>query len=229
LKDPLPVYRRDTDGKLIRVPNDIRDPKRRYHRITSPTETYDLEFTDDEEKQRDAEEAKWEVERPQREKESARQREESEKFKNSLIYEDRIVAFLDILGWRSKIKQSVNDPELTKQLGVTLDILEKHAHFVDNTKNMGFPGDPQVTHFSDSIVLSVLKNDATCRQLIIYIQSITRTLLSLGMLVRGGISSGKLVHKGSNVYGPSLNDAYDLEHKEAKSPRIILDRTLAKD
>ena len=49
------------------------------------------------------------------------------------------------------------------------------------------------------------------------------------MLVRGGISSGKLVHKGSNVYGPALIDAYELECEKAKFPRIILDSTLAED
>lgn len=52
-------------------------------------------------------------------------------------------------------------------------------------------------------------------------------LLQLGMLVRGGISRGGLVHSRRVLFGPGLISAYDLETTEAKSPRIILSHECA--
>ena len=58
----------------------------------------------------------------QREAIRNRQEEEAKKFRESLIYENRIVAFIDVLGWYNAITKSDNDPELTKDLGVALSL-----------------------------------------------------------------------------------------------------------
>jgi hypothetical protein len=44
---------------------------------------YDLEFTDEQEKQRNEEEARWEAEKPQREEEKRRQEEVAKKYHES--------------------------------------------------------------------------------------------------------------------------------------------------
>ncbi|MCC5014638.1 hypothetical protein [Legionella sp. 31fI33] len=48
-------------------------------------------------------------------------------------------------------------------------------------------------------------------------------LLESGFLVRGGISLGLLHHTDQIIFGPALVRAHDLEHNEAKFPRILID------
>jgi hypothetical protein len=47
-------------------------------------------------------------------------------------------------------------------------------------------------------------------------------LLLRGILFRGGLVVGDVYHKDNIVFGPGMNEAYELESKYAKSPRIIL-------
>ena len=56
----LPVFQ-VVDGRLVRKPNDERDPNRRYSNVAGPDGNYLKEFTDAEERQRDEEEAKTEA------------------------------------------------------------------------------------------------------------------------------------------------------------------------
>jgi len=47
-------------------------------------------------------------------------------------------------------------------------------------------------------------------------------LLEMGVLVRGGISSGRTVHADDVLYGEGMLDAYMLEAKAAVYPRVVL-------
>ena len=53
---------------------------------------------------------------------------------------------------------------------------------------------------------------------------LTLRLLSIGVLVRGGITKGKLHHTDKAVFGPAFLVAYALESEVAVVPRILLDR-----
>lgn len=44
------------------------------------------------------------------------------------------------------------------------------------------------------------------------------------MLIRGGITIGKIIHNEEMVFGPGINRAYELESKYAIYPRIIFDQ-----
>lgn len=228
-KDNRPVYRR-IDGKLVRIPGDKRDPKRRYRGVADKDGGYHVEFTDEEERERDEEEARWEAERPQREAESRRQQEEAERFRESLVYENRLVAFLDILGWGKAINRSIADPKVTQQLGITLQGLLTHVDFIEKMRDMNRPqpteGDPQITHFSDNVVLSVTADQSGLSMFEFHLRAIVIGIMHSGYLVRGGVAAGKLIHRNNLVYGPALLRAYELEQK-AKMPRILLDDPLA--
>ena len=97
-KPDQPVFKK-IDGQLVPIPGNQRDPNRRYGAVSSRDGSYLVEFTDKEEIERDEEERRWEAEKPQREAIRNRQEEEAKKFRESLIYENRIVAFIDVLGW----------------------------------------------------------------------------------------------------------------------------------
>ena len=226
-----PVFR-IVDGKLVRIPGDARNPSKRYRAVSAADGTYDVEFTEAEERQRDEEEAAWKAAAPQREAERRRQAEEAGKLRASLRYEPRITAFLDVLGWSDAIKRSATDSKLAQDLGMALNASMGAARLVEwmgkHGGSEGWPGDPQITHFSDSVLLSVQANQMAEETLTFHLSGILHALLRLGYLVRGGIAEGALIHKGAIAYGPALVAAYDLERHSSIYPRVVLDESLAK-
>ncbi len=51
-------------------------------------------------------------------------------------------------------------------------------------------------------------------------------LVLFGMLCRGAVSKGKLIHTEKMLYGPAVIDAYRLESNTALYPRVILDESI---
>jgi hypothetical protein len=227
----LPVFRR-VGANLQRIPNDVRDPVRRYSQ-TSNVETgeqYVVEFTDEEERQADEDARRWAEEQPKREAEEKRQQEEFEEFKAALVYQKRIVAFLDVLGWADAAERSRFDPELAKSLGVALTILKAQGEMAAFMRQGGDAADPQVSQFSDAIAISFVDDPDNGWWAKSHLQRslnwIAGRLLDAGLLVRGGVVSDLLIHRDGMVYGPALKRAYDLEHA-TREPRIVLDDELA--
>lgn len=228
---PYPVYKK-INGELVKI--DKRDSNRDYACVSGEIDgvrtVYDLELTDEEQKKKDEDEAKFAAEKPKRDAEAKIQAEiqkkKNEEFKNSLKYEHRFVAFIDILGWRSAVEKSTKDEEFAKSLGIALTVFTGMKEQNDVTDGW-FEWDPKVTHFSDSIVISVKNHDHAIDHLLSSLGWATAVFLERGLFLRGGISFGPLTHKNSILYGPALNRAYCLESKEATWPRIILDDSIA--
>ena len=146
---------------------------------------------------------------------------------HGLQYQDRIVAFLDILGWRAAVSRSAHDPEYARSLGVALAELRSHAELAEMSAAQGLPMDLQFSQFSDSIVISVAVNELgrTEGDILWPLRRVVERLVSNGLLFRGGVSRGQMAHHGSVAYGPALTAAYDLE-QTAEFPRIVLDQAL---
>jgi hypothetical protein len=85
----------------------------------------------------------------------------------------------------------------------------------------------EVTQFSDSIVISF---PATSESGVFYalldIMWVQASLVFHGILCRGGIARGKLIHTPKLLFGPALVEAYALESKAALYPRVILDKSI---
>lgn len=148
-------------------------------------------------------------------------------------YENRIVLFLDILGFRAIIdktfdKQEDNTDGIQKLYSKLEEIrgflnarLKQKEIFQDRNFSL------RVTQFSDSIIISFINDDnTTLLKLIRTIQELIINFVNSGMLCRGAISYGKLIHDSRIIFGPALNDAYETETKAAMYPRIILDKSL---
>lgn len=228
----LPVFRL-VDGKLVRVPGDVRDPKRRYASTTNVQtgESYLREFTDEEERQRDTEEAAWEAERPQREAEAKRREKEAERFRESLKYEPRIVAFLDVMGWAAAIAASANSVEETQKLGIAIQGLNAHVKMTTWQREYGgpngWPGDPMMTQFSDSLLISFAADRNAKSHLEMTLSAVVLGLMFNGFVVRGAVTFGQTIHREALAYGPAMVAAYKLEQESAIDPRIILNPDLA--
>ncbi|POS00675.1 hypothetical protein Q361_1324 [Flavobacterium croceum DSM 17960] len=165
-----------------------------------------------------------------------------------LKYEQRIVAFIDILGFKEIVKQSEKDTAKIELLFSVLEYIKdwetsekwnlKFVEIEEDAQKKGVDkfdirGKTNSTSFSDSIVVSV-KTDNNINEmtstLIVNLAYIGSVLMEQGILIRGGITIGDIIHneKGT-VFGQGLIEAYMLEAKSAIYPRIILSDKLIKE
>lgn len=140
-------------------------------------------------------------------------------------YSKRIVAFVDILGFKAKTENAVESDDAADDILYALNRIHKIKQ--DNEKdNIGRNVlDIQVTTFSDSAVISYPDKKDNLFWLIIDIIHLQLDLILYGVLIRGGICIGDLYHDGDIVFGPAMNKAYFLESKVAIYPRIIVEDT----
>lgn len=218
------------DGKLIPKPGNQRDSTRRYAGLENSTngDRRVREFTNEEELARDVEEAKWEAERPQREARKKEAEHKQQEFVDSLKYQDRLVAFLDVLGWSEAIKKSALNANFVKTLGLSSQVFTAYQTFVQWQQDHGeWPGDPRLSQFSDCILLSAVPDMHGRAFITNSIRTISNALLDYGLLIRGGVTQGQLYHHDNTVFGPAIVEAHNLEKYCAKYPRVIVEEKLA--
>ncbi|WP_448693500.1 hypothetical protein [Pseudomonas rhizophila] len=125
------------------------------------------------------------------------------------------VAFLDILGFKALV-----DKEVRSGSGEYLEkLLRCHQKCAEI-----FKPDPtlSIIQFSDSIVIS-RPYDAS--QFIPFITSIAeyqRYLLDEQLLCRGGVAVNQHFTNGTFTFSAGLIDAYDVESKSARYPRVVI-------
>ena len=141
-------------------------------------------------------------------------------------YEKRIVCFIDILGFSNIIKRTIRktSSEDTTLFNIVQAIQFIHTHF--EGIEMDYEGTIQLSQFSDSIVISFTTENSYEKMTTIfknlkYVQ--VQLLKEYGILLRGGVVIGDVIHNDSLLLGPAMIDAYMLESKCAMSPRIVID------
>ena len=136
-------------------------------------------------------------------------------------YKKYYVAFLDILGF----KNLINNPETTCQ-----SILKMYKEFGVMHKTF-FNGKRQdiqevtMKVMSDSICLFIEADKPNAfYSLILFCTAFQCDLLMLPqpIFVRGGIALGDMFVENDIIFGSALTQAYLLEEKNAKVPRIII-------
>lgn len=139
-------------------------------------------------------------------------------------YEERYIAFIDILGFKNIVQNTSSDSVELERLNNALNYILKlkkenyKEPYGNNWMGMEF------TMFSDSIVISYPANGhGNAFYILLEIALICIEILNKGYIFRGGITVGSLVHKGDICFGPAMNCAVDLE-KKAKYPRIIIEK-----
>jgi hypothetical protein len=130
------------------------------------------------------------------------------------VYEPHCVLFLDILGFRDLINKNMETLVFELMQGVQKRVAEI------NGKNSY----TKMTAFSDSIVLSMsAKADWHVISTIARLASLLQLLfIREGVMTRGGIAIGSLHHEDHVVFGPALNEAYELESEIAIYPRVVI-------
>lgn len=131
-------------------------------------------------------------------------------------YENRLVLFLDILGFKNLIDNSLQDK------GIFNNIYQAIHEIYAYENKFGKIPSREVTTFSDSIVISYPIHNSVLKRIFHEIREIVLILLKYGFVCGGGIGIGELFHKDSIVFGPAMVEAYILESKHAKHPRVIV-------
>lgn len=168
---------------------------------------------------------------------------------NDVSYERRLVAFIDILGFKAMVKATENNPtEFNKLYNAISEIKSWESYdsshnylyeIEEDAQKKGFEkyrleDSINATAFSDSIVISVKVNNNDINEkfssLVCTLAHKGNNLLKQGILLRGGISIGNLLHMpDGTIVGQGLIDAYNLESSLAKYPRFILSNKLIKE
>lgn len=164
--------------------------------------------------------------------------------------EEHEVLFLDFLGFASAVKHW-DDDRMARLISVLVNIAGAQSAFyikgqAQSDGSYKITVLPEMTTFSDHIVMScqrpakpaeidgdvweVVANgwDGTVRE---HMQNLTAQVvmaaLDVGLLVRGGLSRGRLYHNGRVVVGEALVDAYCLEKKVAQNPRVVVSERIS--
>ena len=144
--------------------------------------------------------------------------------KNKYLAE-RIVAFVDILGFKNMVDNSLKSQQSAENLHKALERiyeLKKYNERLNDIESLREFG-VEISTFSDSIIISYpIDFEGGLFFIIMELIHLQIDLVFYGILIRGGLSIGLLYHKENIVYGPAMNDAYYLESKCAIYPRIII-------
>jgi len=162
----------------------------------------------------------------QHEREEKEREEKRKQIIRDAHYESRVVIFLDILGWGEIVDQSTDIPESFLRI---INVAYNFKAIAEGLNSDGDdPFDTRITHFSDSLVISLPEADSRPERLEFFLLGLISATAHSGLFVRGGITIGEIYHKEGMVFGPALNRAYELESKHAKYPRILLDENIYK-
>jgi len=141
------------------------------------------------------------------------------------MYEKAIVSFIDILGFKEFVENS--SAELIKSI---LDRVHKFTKPIITDEKLDYETEADVISFSDCII----RVRRTERELNVYqplgfvVYELDELLIAQGELaaqgifLRGGITYGDIYFHENMIYGPALNQAYELENQYAVYPRIVL-------
>ncbi len=140
------------------------------------------------------------------------------------------IAYMDILGYKNYLK---TNPEKTEQyLNTILDAVDRVKGNISSFKTVAaekfqIKGELKLKVFSDNILLClpVKRGNDEVRRAIAFLLSVALIqrglVLQHGLIVRGGITTGKLFINDDIVFGQGLVDAVELE-KSAEYPCVIV-------
>lgn len=132
----------------------------------------------------------------------------------ALGFEERYVAFLDILGFAKIVESFDKDPERAEALLVALQ----------QVRDSKVGRSATLTAFSDSIIISVPANKPTSSfDILTTCVYFIQMLAERNIFLRGGISAGPMIHREGLLLGSGFVRAYRLESQLAHTPRILID------
>ncbi|CUW39882.1 protein of unknown function [Magnetospirillum sp. XM-1] len=140
-------------------------------------------------------------------------------------YEDKIVGFIDVVGFKNIIDKSCSegDPDLIVRLISQLGSAKDESMFsrdgggvCPQSNRIAFDLNFKITQLSDSVVISCEISPAGVVNMLHFCRMVFgRLLLRERVLCRGFITMGKVYHHGNYIFGPAYQDAVTGEKHSA--------------
>jgi hypothetical protein len=149
------------------------------------------------------------------------------------IFQDRAVAFVDVLGFREKLNEFEKDIKPKSGEDGEFLVSELVNEFIDTVKNVTDlldSGNFQYYLFSDNICITVdyIENPDLLISLLYAVNELFYSFAQKGYFLRGGIDVGKFVDEKQIALGMPLASAYTMESKFAIYPRVLISENLYK-
>jgi len=146
-----------------------------------------------------------------------------------VIYDQALVAYLDILGFRELV-QTETAGRISRTIRVVRDAVKP-------TRDRRRVYEMTYQSFSDLTVISIpilTAANLTIRPGVLLSQihrlaAAQVELLYEGIVLRGALTFGSIVRSYGQLFGPALIRAYDLERTKAKYPRIVIDDVIFRE
>lgn len=139
-------------------------------------------------------------------------------------YTERIVTFIDLLGFSRDVKLIDQHPGLLLSIDAVLSAIVRCKRDLDTRRESGeLEYDARLNQISDALVLSYRIERGAFGRAISHAAFLGNVCVRRGYLPRGIITIGKLVHDAERLYGLGLIDAYDAERHKVIEPRIAID------
>lgn len=133
-------------------------------------------------------------------------------------YDERLVAFVDILGFSRLTEQ---EPDLARTTIARLDALL--AEIDGSVLEAAYWGEDLTARmFSDCVCLTAPVSPGGLALLVDALAWFQLSCSLEGVLLRGGVARGPHFQNSRMIFSQGLVCAYQLEHKQARTPRIIL-------
>ncbi len=139
-------------------------------------------------------------------------------------YVRRVVGFVDILGFASLVNRADKNKSLRQEIVEALGKVQTTAAPKETTED----SDLRAHNFSDSLILSAKDTATGFWHLLLSLDALAWNLLQMGVLIRGGVTIGRIQHEEHIVFGVGVNEAYHLEFNIARKPRIALGKAAVK-
>lgn len=153
-----------------------------------------------------------------------------DKTEKKMGYQTRVVAFIDILGFKNAIDKSNKDEGEYERVLKTLTELQdffmkpKNKSHMEADKALNL--DTQIMQVSDSLVISrLLEGQGGIFDMLTDCAFATHLLIDNGFLCRGAIKVGNLHHTDKMIFGDAFIKAY-LAESEERFPIIKFDKEL---
>lgn len=145
-------------------------------------------------------------------------------------YPIRVVALIDILGFKAALERSETDEAEYSRILETLEALRSvflsPRDQIDMATDVKFNADTQITQVSDSLLISrPIDEIGGLHEMLSDCTIAIHVLIKHGFLSRGAITLGRLYHKNTILFGRAFMDVFEAE-KHQKRPIVTFPKEL---
>ncbi len=142
-------------------------------------------------------------------------------------YKKYLLAYLDIMGFKDKIQESIKSREEQSGIYQLLSVHDYYTKLVNKEGKQHFPGRPNSIAFSDNIVINIEGfSNKLFNQFIHVITFFQWQTIDFYSFLRGAIVYDNHYQDKRVFFGPAIVRAYEMEKNDANWPRVIIDNEI---